>query len=255
MLADDPDDVVRLEQTIRHDPGLASQLLRVANSAACSPRTTIDTVQRAIVFLGFSEVRNLALGLSILSIFKSKETFKDSFIEELWTHAIGTGIIAKLLASELGEEETEIFFTAGLLHDLGRMALMACFPQEWKRIVGVAGASNGSLLAAERKVGLPHHVIGAWVARNWGLPGVYVDSIATHHLEPDHPKANMAGTLIQLADNICHHIGMGLFAAPEIDRSLLLGNLGLDAGLIDHLEEQLAEIEGVAQTISNASQV
>ena len=249
--ADDPKYIIRLEQTIRHDPALASQILKVANCALYAPLSAIDTVQRAIVYLGFSEVRNIALGLSIFGLFKSKNAMKGINQEEFWTHAIATATVTRMLALELDEEDTEVFFTAGLLHDIGRIAISACFPEEWADIVGVAKKEDCPLLIAERKVGLPHCLIGAWLAKNWGLPKIYERTIATHHLPVKHPKATRMGALVQLADYICHKIGMGLFSAPSIQRPVLIAYLGLTEGMVDELEEQLGELEGIATTITD----
>jgi putative nucleotidyltransferase with HDIG domain len=249
--ADDPKYIIRLEQTIRHDPALASQILKVANCALYAPLSAIDTVQRAIVYLGFSEVRSIALGLSIFGLFKSKNAMKGINQEEFWTHAIATATVTRMLALELGEEDTEVFFTAGLLHDIGRIAIGACFPEEWADIVRVAKKEDCPLLIAERKVGLPHCLIGAWLAKNWGLPKIYERTIATHHLPVKHPKATQMGALVQLADHICHKIGMGLFSAPRIQRPVLIAYLGLTEDLVDELEEQLGELERIATTITD----
>jgi len=249
IVSGDPRDTSKLEQTIRHDPALAAQILKLANSVAYSPRTPIDTVHRAIVYLGFSEVRDIALGLSIFSLFKKKSTGGKFQRENFWTHAISTAIIARILAVELDEEDAEIFFTAGLLHDLGRIALCICFEPEWNKILDIADQKVCSLLHAEREAGLPHSLIGAWLARSWGLPEVYVDSIATHHLPVSHPKASRTGIIVQLADHISHCSGMGLYPAPDLKRSVLTNYLGLSGDMVKFLLEQLAEMEEVAETM------
>jgi putative nucleotidyltransferase with HDIG domain len=251
IITDDPKDIIRLEQTIRHDLAMASQLLKVANCAAYAPLMAIHTIQRAIVYLGFSRVRNIALSLSIFGLFKSKNAMKGINQEEFCTHAIATATVTRMLALELDEENAEVSFTAGLLHDIGRIAISACFPEEWADIVKGAEEEDCPLLIAERKVGLPHSLIGAWLAKNWGLPEIYERTIATHHLPVKHPKATHMGALVQLADHICHEIGMGLFSAPRIQRPVLIAYLGLTEDLVDELEKQLGELEGIAKTITD----
>jgi putative nucleotidyltransferase with HDIG domain len=253
IVSDDPRNMVHLEHTIRHDPALTSQLLRVANCAAYAPRTPIDTVHRAIVYLGFSEVRNIALGLSIFGVFKSRRAIKDLDIEALYTHAIGTAIIARLLAVEMGKEDTEVFFAAGLLHDVGRMAIARCFPQAWKQILKTAEAEKCPLIVAEREIELSHNAIGAWLASSWGLPDIHANAIATHHLSVTHPRATQTGILIQLADDICHRNGMGMCRPPNVIRLALLQSLGLSQALVEYLEEQLNRIGNIAQTVTGIS--
>jgi len=251
IVADDPKDIIRLEQTIRHDPAMTSQLLKVANCAAYAPRTAIDTVQRAIVYLGFSRVRNIALSLSIFGLFKSKKAMKGLKQEEFWTHAIATATVTRMLALELDEENTEVSFTAGLLHDIGRIAISACFPEEWADILKYAEEEDCPLLVAERRVGLSHSLIGAWLARNWGLPEIYIKTIATHHLPVRHHKATHMGALVQLADDICHKIDMGIFPAPGIQRPVLIAYLGLTEDLVDEIEKQLGELEEITRSITD----
>ncbi len=249
IVAGDPKDTGRLEQTIRHDPALSSQILRVANCAAYYPQTPIDTIHRAVVFLGFSEVRNIALSLSISSVFKGRPRLTGFRTQDFWTHSIATAMISRILAIELDKEEPEIYFTAGLLHDLGRIAMYTCFPDEWGSIVAYAQENGCPLLVAERKFGLQHNLIGAWLAKNWELPSIYQKTIATHHLRLSHPKIGEQGLLIQLADQICHHVGMGLMSPPAVNRRALANAVGLGQDTLEILEEQLDQIEELASSI------
>ncbi len=250
VLARDPKDALELEHTIRHDPSLTSQLLKIANCAAYAPRTPIDTVHRAIVYLGMTEVCNIALGLSVLGMFRSSARDLGFDIRDFWTHSIATAMIARILAEELDEEDPEIYFTAGLLHDLGRLALSHCFPHEWREIVQTALVEEIPLIRAERLMGLSHSMIGAWLARNWKLPKIYVKAIATHHLPMKHQKANPVGALIQLADHLSHSCGMGVMDAPVIKKSSIVVYLGLGPEMIQEMEEQLQEMEEMAETIA-----
>ncbi len=250
VLAKDPKDALELEQTIRHDPALTSQLLKVANCAAYAPRTPIDTVHRAIVYLGLSEVCNIALRLSVLGMFKLSSSSLGFEIREFWTHSVATAIIARILAEELEVEDSEIFFTAGLLHDLGRLAINHCFPSSWNEILKIAHEEELPLHVAERHLGLSHSMVGAWLARSWKLPETYVMAIATHHLPMGHKKCTEIGALIQLADYMTHLGGMGLLFPPRLKRESIIAYLGLSPMVVKGLEEQLSEMEQMAQTIA-----
>jgi putative nucleotidyltransferase with HDIG domain len=250
ILADDPNSLGRLEQTIRHDPSIASQLLKVANCAAYAPLAPVDTVHRAIVYLGFMEVRNVALGLAIYSIFRPGHTVPDFDVHAFWTHSMATAIVARLLAVEVGEEQTEVLFTAGLLHDIGRLALNACFPEDWSHILKEAKANDLPLLLAERRAGLPHTLLGGWLAKSWGLPRPYVNSVAGHHLPPSHPRWTRICGIVQLADHVCHNTQMGLFPGPPLQETPLVHSLGLTADSIHSLQEQISLMEGIAETVS-----
>ena len=249
ILSEDPNSIVRLEQTIRHDPVLTSQLLKLANSPAFFPRTHIDTVHRAIVYLGFQEVKNLCLGLAIFGVFKKIKS-ADGFDEHsFWTHSMATAIMSRLLALEAGEKEPEVFFTAGLLHDLGKLALNVCFPAQFTAIIALAKDSEWPLIEAEKYFGLPHTIIGGWLARSWRLPSIYVKVITTHHLNPKHPKWERTSGIIQLADYMSHKTGMGFLTSPKINLDILCYKLAISKEAVEDLIEQIGFMDDIAQTV------
>ncbi len=250
IVAGNPKDIRRLEQVIVHDPSLSTQLLKVANCAAYYPATKIDTVQRAIVFLGFAEVRSLALGLSVSSVFKGRKSASGFDRQRFWEHSIGTAMISRVLAGELELEETDLYFTCGLLHDLGRVVMDSCFPEEWKQILEYATKRECSLLKAERRAGFPHNVIGAWLVRNWSIPEIYARVIASHHLPVNHPKFNFQGGLVQLADQLSHQMGMGLMMPPHCNKNNLANALGIGVERLALLEEHLLKIGELAEAIT-----
>lgn len=247
IVSDDPKDISRLETTISHDPALTAKLLRVANCAAFAPRTPIDTVERAIVYLGFQEVKHIALGLCVFETLNPGKKIAGINGDAFYTHAIATAFVARMLAEELDYEECEPFFTCGLLHDLGRLALAKCFRSEWKEMTRAAREEEIPLFVAENRLAYPHTLIGMWLARAWKLPEIIVTAIASHHLPVGHPKTNETGALIQLADAICHGLGMGILAPPTIRRTQLVDYIGLSRGYIKDLEKQLGEIQGLAR--------
>ncbi len=250
IVASDPKDISRLEETINHDMNLTSQLLKVANSAAYYPEAKINTVQRAIVYLGFSQVRNIALSLSMSTFLKLNRKNKNFDLERYWIHSIATAMIARILAMELAMEEPEIFFTAGLLHDIGRAAMNACFKEELNNIIEYAGEEEIPLLTVERQFNMPHNMIGAWLVKNWGLPAIYVRAVATHHLSLKNKNANKIGVLIGLADQISHSLGMGFMNSPPANRYQMAGYLGMSPDNLAEIEEQLAQIEEIASAIA-----
>ncbi len=254
IVASDPKDISRLEETINHDMNLTSQLLKVANSAAYYPEAKINTVQRAVVYLGFSQVRNIALSLSMSSFLKFKKPNRKFDLEKFWIHSIATAMIARILAFELDMEEPEIFFTAGLLHDIGRAAMNVCFREELNQIIDHAQEEETSLLSAERKFDLPHNMIGAWLVKNWKLPAIYVRAVATHHLSLKNKNVNPTGVLVGLADQISHYLGMGFMNPPGANRYQMANYLGMTPDHLGEIEEQLGQIEEIACAIADGFQ-
>ncbi len=250
IVAENPKDIRRLEQVIVHDPSLSLQVLKVANCAAYYPVTRITTVKRAIVFLGFSEVRSIALSLSVSSLFKGKRSKTGFDRQSFWEHSIGVAMISRVIAGELELKEIDMYFTCGLLHDIGRMVMDTCFQKEWKQILKLAVESEMPLIKAERKYGYPHNVIGAWLLKNWGLPKVYQRVVATHHLSPKNPHFSLEGGIIGLADKLCHDIGMGLYKSRAVDVSSIAKAIGLGKERLELLEDHIQKISEIAEAIT-----
>ncbi len=253
IVSGEPENVKRLEQVILHDPALSGQLLKVANSAAYNPVTRIDTIQRAIVFMGFSEVRNIALGLCIGNVFKKKRAKRGLATinrQQFWEHSISTAMVSRIIALEIGLENSDLFFTCGLLHDLGHLVTELCFPEICDQIIRMVRKTGCPLLQAERRFGYPHNLLGMWLVRNWGLPEVYAKAIATHHLPVGHPRQSMEGHLIQLADTLSHEMDMGFFKQPECNKAAIANYIGLGQQRLELLEEHLMRIGQMADAMT-----
>jgi putative nucleotidyltransferase with HDIG domain len=200
----------------------------------------------------FGEVKNIALTLSISGMFKGKKSRTGFDRQGFWNHSIATAMIARILAMESGEEEPELYFTAGLIHDIGRVALELCFQDEFREIIANAKANNSSLLQAEREADLPHNLVGYWLTKNWKLPEIFSEIIMTHHLPINHSRMTRHSAIVQLADQISYHIGIGLMKPPPSKRASLANYIGLGAPQLQFLEEQLEQIGMLAETITDS---
>src|SRR2546422_372931 len=134
---------------------------------------------RAVALLGLSTVRNLALGVKVWDTLGTG--MAQSRPEELWAHALAVGVAAKTLAARLRAGDPDEAFTAGVLHDVGRLVLAMRFREEYWRVVGGAGEAG----AVERKegagLGVDHAQGGGRVLEAWGLPPPIVEAPRAHH--------------------------------------------------------------------------
>ena len=164
---------------IEHDQALSGKMLRLANSAFFGQSRRVATIPRAVVLLGFSTVRNLALGVKVWDTLGTG--IARNRLEELWAHAVAVGVAAKTLAARLRAGDPDEAFTAGVLHDVGRLILAMRFREEYWQCVGGASESG----AIERKeaagLGVDHAEVGGWVLEAWGLPPGIVEAVRLHH--------------------------------------------------------------------------
>src|SRR5262249_14617389 len=110
-----------LIDVIEHDQALTGKMLRLANSAFFGQSRRVATIPRAVVLLGFSTVRNLALGVKVWDALGSG--IARARLEELWAHGVAVAIATKTLAARLRAGDPDVGFTAGLLHDTGRLVI------------------------------------------------------------------------------------------------------------------------------------
>ena len=173
-----------LNRVISLDPVLTGQVLRLVNSAYCSPSTQIVSLTRAIVILGLNTVKNLALTTAILATVGKKESFHSLPMDPFWRHSICVAVSARFIAGLVGAPRAarEEYFIAGLVHDLGKIPLNSCFPRHYKKILEVAQRTCVPLHTVESSIfGFDHGLVGKMIAEKWHLSGVITSSLSRHH--------------------------------------------------------------------------
>lgn len=197
-------------RAISHDQGLATKVLRMANSAFYGFPRKITTITHAIVILGFVNIRNIVLTASIFDMFPSGRENGGFDREGFWEHSLACGVTSKLIAKRLGIKNLEEVFICGLLHDLGKLVLDAYFNEEFTRIVCLAKENEILIKDAEQQLlDLDHTTVGGFVADKWDLAPTLIKTIRFHH---DPPRANESmriTAIVHLADVLCRAIGMG----------------------------------------------
>src|SRR5262249_4121373 len=138
-----------LVEVIEHDQALTGKMLRLANSAFFGQNRRVATIPRAVVLLGFSTVRNLALGVKVWDALSSG--ISRVRLEQLWSHAASVAVATKELCVRLRAADPDEAFTAGLLHDIGRLVLAMRFREQyWGGTGGGTGSQAGDADEARR---------------------------------------------------------------------------------------------------------
>ncbi len=168
-----------LVDLVERDQALTAKILRLANSAFFGQSRRVATIPRAVLVLGFSTVRNLALGVRVWEALGSHVARQR--VEELWAHAVAVALATRGLAGALREGDPDEAFTAGLLHDVGRIVMAARFGDRYWHAVG--GASEGEPVDAMERAGLgvDHAEVGGWLFEAWNFPPQIVDAVREHH--------------------------------------------------------------------------
>ena len=211
-LIDDPNSsAADIAKAVNQDPSFTIRLLRVANSALYRFPSAVDTVAKAVSVIGTSQVRNLALSMSVASSF-------DGMLNELvsmpnfWRHSLYCALISRHLARQAGRCDRDALFTAGLLHDIGELVIFNRLPEQAKESLLLVLDSQDELPihAAEHQViGFDHSAVGGELARQWNLPPLLEECIAHHH--------EIAGARQHPREVALVHIGNVLALMAEVD--------------------------------------
>jgi HD-like signal output (HDOD) protein/ActR/RegA family two-component response regulator len=168
---------------ISRDPAMTAKMLQIVNSAAIGLARKVSSPFEAVEYLGLGTVRSLVLSAHIFSCFQ-RQNLPGLSITRLWDHALKTSMIARrITVLEWGRTmDADETFTAGMLHDVGKLMLADNLPEEYQRVLTLAGERKISLPAAELEVlGGTHAGVAAYLLGLWGLPGAIVEAVAFHH--------------------------------------------------------------------------
>ncbi|MCL2374796.1 MAG: HDOD domain-containing protein [Treponema sp.] len=239
-----------LNHVISLDPVLVGRVLKLINSAYYGLGQPVTSLARAIIMLGINTVKNLALSTAVLGHFSSKSKSPGLDMEGFWRHSLCVGVSAKLMARKRGidPKQTEEYFTAGLLHDLGKVPLNAVLSNKYMITVSVGDKERKSLFRAEEStLGLNHCAAGVMIKDAWKLDGAVGDAIAHHHSYDDYPGAHKDVLYSIVASNwfvSLSGIGFSGDRHPEKPPSHVWEALGISMEFFDEIEKNAsAEIE------------
>ena len=197
-----------ISKIVVKSPSLTAILLKIANSAFYSFPFKIDNISRAITLIGSKEITGLAIGISVMQVFKDiPQKFVDmnSFLK----HSLACGLVARILASQKNMSQTEQMFVAGLLHDIGRLIIYKYFPDQAKDLFQIVSNSSESLYDAEASyLRCRHPEIGRFLFKKWKLPKPLEDSVFFHHRPTSSNKPIEAG-IVHIADIVVNGLGLG----------------------------------------------
>lgn len=218
-LVEDPDSTARdMHDVIKTDPALSARVLKVVNSAFYGLPGQIGSVDRAIVLLGLSAVKNIAIAASIARLFKGRRISAEFSASDLWRHsvavAVGAHSLAKISPNEVMLDE---IFVAGMIHDIGTMVERQAYPDEFADVIQSCMSGRGSLLECERQIiGADHQAFGVGLTTKWKFPRHLRAAVGFHH-NPESLSVELRNlaVLIQVGDIICCEEKIGFYLSAQ----------------------------------------
>ena len=211
-------------EKVSMDQSLTAKTLRLANSSYYGANSKVVTLQQAIALLGMENVKKLILMTSMANSFPTSRC-RNFDPKAFWRHSIATAICAELISRTL-KMKHDFAFTAGLLHDIGRLVLVTRFPKEYEQVIAYRDQQDCYLLDAERAVmGIDHMSVGLVLAMQWEFSDAIQDAISGHH-EPDSKELNSVAAIVHVANSIVHALDL---SETEHDLVPLLSQHAWDA--------------------------
>ena len=197
-----------ISEIIGLDQALSASILQSANSVAMGFSTDCSKLSEAVMRLGFKRLKGLILGIAAVGPFNQSLKGYRFGAGELWNHSIATAVSAEWIARELRYPDPEEAYTAGLLHDMGKLFLDQFVFSDYTRIVDLMLKYKLTLyMAEEQLLGIDHAKVGGLIAEKWNFPVVLVDAIRYHHT-PSFARSNQRlPAIVNVANSFFENTG------------------------------------------------
>lgn len=213
---------------VRRDPGLHTKILRMINSSFFRLETEVTDIEHAMVLLGLDRIRFMAQTLGAVSELNRMSAGFD--LRHLWSHSFSCGMIAEHLVNALELPELVHAYSAGLLHDVGKIILASLYPEPYRALLRLSQGPEFDLGAAERRVfGCDHEQAGAIFAEAQKLPHAIAAAMAHHSRPAAAPEAEReTAVILFLANVFAKRSHLGFSGNPaQVEEAALLDALAL----------------------------
>jgi HD-like signal output (HDOD) protein/CheY-like chemotaxis protein len=214
----------RVGDAIAKDPAMTSKILQLANSAFFGLSRQLSSPHEAVMQLGLDTIKSLVLGIHIFSEIKVHEK-ATPIVQKLWHHSLATaGLARRIAVSEHHDKRlVDESFTGGMLHDIGKLILLASMPGEYEEALKQSQDDDMPLVEVEKVIfGANHSEIGGYLLGLWGLPVSLAEAVVYHHCPSECSNRSFSALSLVHVANILEHEKSGeRFIQTQLDRDYL----------------------------------
>jgi putative nucleotidyltransferase with HDIG domain len=202
--------VQQIEGLLKRDPGLTANLLKLANSAYFGLPSKVGSVHQAVMLLGLKRLAQMVVAACTSAMLGSGVPGYELPEGELWRHSLAVSVAARGLARELKLDAADEIFTAGLLHDVGKLILGQFVKEAYPLIEREVALGLTFERAEERVLGVDHAAIGAQILCKWSLPENIVQAVRWHHAPEASERTDTMLDVVHVANMLCLMMGVGM---------------------------------------------
>jgi putative nucleotidyltransferase with HDIG domain len=195
--------LTEIEEILRHDPGLATNVLRLANSAFFGLSTKVGSLKQAVMLLGVKRFAQIAVSACMSKTMEKAVEGYDLSPGELWLHSIAASNTAEALAKNRKIAETDDVFTPALIHDMGKLVLGKFVKEELHKIESITSNAVPLEVAEHMVLGIDHAEIGALILAKWSFPIDIVNAVRWHHNPEGIKNSNIHLDIVYLSNQMC----------------------------------------------------
>jgi len=205
-----------LSKILHSDQSLASRVLKVANSPLYGVPGKVSSIQQAVIFLGFREIRSISLAMSVFNAFHVRSAGAYFNRHKFWEHSLFSGVAARLLAKQYRQDENEAFI-AGLIHDIGKVVFDRYLPKTFAKVINRVDTDRCSMEEAEiEEFGFSHATIGMKLLQKWRFPGKIAEVVGRHHAPWQADSFQAVTSLTYLANILCKIDGYPSYVSERV---------------------------------------
>jgi putative nucleotidyltransferase with HDIG domain len=241
LMADESSSIQEFENIIKMDPTLVLRLLRMVNSPYYGVQQKIESIARAVVFIGMKNLRNIVVTEALRDLFKEGADENIFSRRQLWLHCAAMGVCCQMIAERIFGENGENAFLGGILHDIGLIVEDQVVHDQLIQVCQTYEPGVKSITDFEEEIiGVDHSTIGQGLAREWKLPEEVQEGIKKHHkVLSNIVPASIAG-IIQIAEVLVTKLDYP--ALPGMEPTI-------SPPLTEHIRENMAEYRTLARDL------
>jgi HD-like signal output (HDOD) protein len=189
-----------LIKAILPDQSMCVAILKIANSVLYGRPKQVSSLETAVTVLGFNEIQSIVLAKAAVTTFKPISMAYGKEINPFWDHAFICGLAARIIGEHINQPSGQ-FFIAGLLHDIGKLAMLLAFGDKYEISKWLNGFSTTAKLKEEYQTfAITHDIVGGRILQHWHFPNNLVTALSYHHAPQHSSKLTGFPLVIQLAD-------------------------------------------------------
>ena len=250
LIADNESTMKDFEEVIKMDPVLVSRLLRLVNSPFYGLTQTVDSIGRAVAYLGMKNLHNLIVADALKGIFTTKGTRTAFSKKRLWLHSAAVSLCSKMVAERIFGINGDDAFLCGILHDFGLLVEEQVEPQAFQNICTTCSSTSDLIAMEQQAFATDHCEIGFMMTLGWNMPVTIQTAIRDHHVLSDTILPSSLTGIVQIAEYIAGQLGHTTLpnVTPQISPPLLeylQKNSDEYTVLIEDIPEEMAKAQAI----------